>query len=254
MPRTAPRPRTARPPTAISRPSSPCDPSGDGARPPGPVTRPFPLFGSPRARPASWAGWSRYSEQVNFDRGAGWPDWKRDYRYGALVIEPPEELAAVLDPIREQFDPASAQQVGAHITVTPPFLRAPTAADEARVASCIRRVPSMRLQLGNPRRFDGSSVVYLPVANAGAIIALREVLLATGLFRLDLLHTSDFIPHLTISEFGTLPEAALLTVIPAQGTRPFDAEAITWLVPNEQFRFAARRTFALGAAEQGRRS
>jgi 2'-5' RNA ligase len=186
---------------------------------------------------------------VNFPSGSGWPDWQRDYRYGVLVIEPPQELAAVLDPIRERFDPVSADRVGAHITVTPPFVDAPTPTDEARVGSVVGRVPSMRLQLGTPTRFGGSSVIYLPVVNSGAVLWLREVLLGTGLFRLDLPHTTDFVPHLTISEFGTTPEAALRTVIPAPGRRAFQVRAIAWLVPNEEFRFGVRRTFPLGADE-----
>jgi 2'-5' RNA ligase len=184
---------------------------------------------------------------VNFPSSGGWDDWQRDYRYGALVIEPPVELAAVLDPIRERFDPVSAARVGAHISVTPPFLRAPTPADEARVGSVVGRIPSMGLQLGQPRQFGESSVIYLPVVNAGAVMRLRDVLLATGLFRLDLPHTTDFVPHLTISEFGTTPGAALRTVIPAPGASPFHVGAIAWLVPNEEFQFRVRRPFALKA-------
>ena len=37
---------------------------------------------------------------MEYHSGGGWSDWKHDYRYGALVIEPPEVLTAVLDPIR----------------------------------------------------------------------------------------------------------------------------------------------------------
>jgi 2'-5' RNA ligase len=191
----------------------------------------------------------RYSQHVMFPSGDGWDDWQRDYRYGALVIEPPRELAAVLDPIRERFDRISADRLGAHITVTPPFVGAPTPADEALVGSVVRRIPSMRLQLGRPRQFGGSSVIYLPVVNAGAVTTVREALLATGLFRLDLPHTTDFVPHLTISEFGTTPAAALRAVIPAPGARPFHVGAIAWLVPDDGFQFAVRRTFALEADE-----
>ena len=186
---------------------------------------------------------------MNFPRGDGWADWKRDYRHGALVIEPPQELAAVLDPIRQRFDPVSADRVGAHVTVTPPFVEAPTPADEAQVGSVVRRIPSMRLQLGMPTQFGGSSVIYLPVMNAEAVMRLREALVATGLFRLDLPHTVDFVPHLTISEFGTTPGAALKTVMPAPAASPFQVEAIAWIVPDEEFQFTVRRTFALEARD-----
>ena len=182
---------------------------------------------------------------MGFPSGGGWSDWTRDYRYGALVIEPPEVLTAVLDPIREQFDPVSASRVGAHITVTPPFIGPPSSADEARVAAVVRGRPPIRLRLGRPTQFAGSSVVYLPVEDSGAVMRLREVLLATDLFRLDLPHTSDFVPHLTISEFGTTPAAALSAVIPAPGARAFQVRAIAWVVPDDEFRFAVRRAFPL---------
>ena len=186
---------------------------------------------------------------MKFPSGGGWSAWKSDYRYGALVIEPPEELAAILDPIREQFDPVSASRVGAHITVTPPFIGAPSPADEARVGSVVCGIPAMRLRLGTPRQFGASSVIYLPVEDAGAIVRLRAVLLATGLFRLDLPHTTDFVPHLTISEFGTTPTAALSAVIPTPGATAFHVGAIAWIAPDEDFQFAVRRTFALQADE-----
>ena len=202
-------------------------------------------MGSPFARAHGGNTAPRYSPRMSFPSGDGWPDWQRDYRYGALVIEPPRELAAVLDPIRARFDPVSAARVGAHITVTPPFVGAPTPADEARVGSVVHRIPSMSLQLGSPSQFGKSSVIYLPVVNGGAVLRLREVLLATGLFRLDLPHTNDFVPHLTISEFGTTPAAALSSLIPAPAASAFHVEAIAWVVPDEGFQFRVHRTFVL---------
>lgn len=105
---------------------------------------------------------------MDFPQGITWPTWQQDYRYGALVIEPPRPLSSVLDPIRLRLDPESAAAFGARITLTPPFAAAPNSADEARVASVIRGVASMRLQLDRPTQFSGSSVVYLPVVGLQA--------------------------------------------------------------------------------------
>lgn len=107
----------------------------------------------------------------------------------------------------------------------------------------------MYLQLGRPRQFAGSSVVYLPVVNDGAVMRVPEALLATGLFRLDLPHTTDFVPHLTLSEFGTTPAAALRTVIAAPAASAFHVWALAWVVPSEAFQFTVRRTFALEVHE-----
>jgi 2'-5' RNA ligase len=184
---------------------------------------------------------------VNFPKGSGWPTWQRDYRYGTMVIKPPPTLASALDPIRERFDPVSAGRIGAHITLTPPFAAAPGSTDEERVRTAIRGVASMRLQLDRPTRFSGSSVVYLPVVPTQPVLKLREVLLATGLYRLDLPHTADFVPHLTLSEFGTAPAAALGADIPQREAMAFLVEAVAWVVPDEAFHFTVRRTFMLAA-------
>ena len=159
---------------------------------------------------------------------------------------PPPNLASALDPIRERFDPASAAQIGAHITLTPPFAAAPSSADKERVRTAIRGVASMRLQLDRPTRFSGSSVVYLPVVPTQAFLKLREVLLATGLFRLDLPHTTDFVPHLTLSEFGTAPAAGLGADIPQPEAMAFLVKGVAWVVPDEEVRFTVRPTFSLG--------
>ena len=184
---------------------------------------------------------------MGFPIGRGWPTWQRDYRYGTLVIMPPPNLASVLDPIRERLDPVSAATIGAHITLTPPFAAAPSDADVERVRTACRGVASMRLRLERPTHFSGSSVLYLPVLPTEAFLNLREVLLATGLLRLDLPHTTDFVPHLTLSEFGAAPEVDGRDMPPLEAMA-FLADAVAWVVPDEALHFAVRRTFMLGAS------
>ena len=133
--------------------------------------------------------------QVGFPRAPAWPTWQHNYRYGTLMILPPSNLASALDPIRARLDPVSAATIGAHAALTPPFATAPTSPEtRRRVLTAIRGVASMRLQLDRPTQFSGSSVLYLPVVPAEALGTLREVLLAIGLFRLDLPHTTRFRP------------------------------------------------------------
>ena len=177
---------------------------------------------------------------MNFPKGASWPAWQRVYRFGALVIEPPRDLASVLDPIRLRLDPESPGRFGAHITVTPPFAVEPGSAHEERIGAAVRGVASMRLKLDRPTQFSGSSVIYLHVVPRQGVDELRGVLLATGLFRLDLPHTNDFVPHLTLSEFGTAPTATLGPDIPHAEAISFVVEAIAWVVPDKAFRFAVR--------------
>lgn len=182
---------------------------------------------------------------MNFPKGTSWLTWQRAYRYGLLVILPPPGIASVLDQIRERLDPVSAATFGSHITVTPPLATAPSAADEERVQTAIRSAPSMRLQLDRPTQFSGSSVVYLPVVPSQGVSALRTALLATGLFRLDQPHASDFVPHLTLSEFGSAPGEALRANLPQPEAMAFLLDTVAWVVPDEAFQFTVRRTYRL---------
>ncbi len=185
---------------------------------------------------------------MNFPNVASWHPWQRAYRYGALVIKPPPELASVLDPIRMRLDPESAGRVGAHVTLTPPFAAVPSSADEERIEIAVRSAASMRLRLDPPTRFSGSSVVYLPVLPRQGVDELRSALLTTGLFRPDLPHTNDFVPHLTLSEFGPSPTAALAADVPDREAMSFVVTAVAWVVPDESFRFTVRRTFPVGTS------
>lgn len=186
---------------------------------------------------------------MNFPKSSDWSTWQRAYRYGTLVIEPPRELTSILDPMRERLDPASAGWIGAHITLTPPFAVAPSRGDEERVERAIRSVAPMRVRLDRPTQFNGSSVIYLPVVPSQGIEDLRTVVLATGLFRLDLPHGDHFVPHLTLSEFGTAPPADLVAGLPPPEAMAFLVDAIAWVVPDEAFHFTVRRTFALDSAD-----
>lgn len=178
--------------------------------------------------------------------GRDWPDWQRSYRCGALVIVPPADIAEPADALRRQFDSVSAAIFRAHITLTRPFARDPTAADLQRVADTVRNLPQHTLSLGAPTRFPDSAVVYLPVHPAQTLAALRAALLATGLFQVDPRGSDSFVPHLTLSEFGEDPEAVLNAARTAGfADMPLAIHEVSWIAPDEHFHFTARETFSL---------
>jgi 2'-5' RNA ligase len=174
---------------------------------------------------------------------SGWPEWRRAYRYGVLVVVPPDDLAAKADAIRRRFDPTSAAIFGAHITLTPPFVRAPNVADLERLAATLLTFPRFDLRYSSATTFPDSTVVYLPVLPIERVAALRASILETGLFATP---EWDFVPHLTLSEFGGEPQAVLIAARDAglsNGVIPI--AHVTWIAPDPSFRFAVRDTFRL---------
>ncbi len=183
------------------------------------------------------------ASEVGFPDGTGWPDWQRAYRFGALVVVPPPDLAAKVDAIRSRFDPVSAAIFGTHITLTPPFARAPAPADLDRLSAVVFEFPRSELTHSSPTTFPNSSVVYLPIKPVEPLAALRTAILGTRLFESD---DRDFVPHLTLSEFGAEPEAVLTAARDAGLTHGgIPLTHVTWITPDPSFRLAARDTFGL---------
>ena len=191
--------------------------------------------------------WRRpVGEPAPFPEVGDWPEWKQAYRYGALVIVPPPDVARPADALRKQFDPVSAAVFGAHISLTPPFVREPSSLELRSIARVIGETPRLKLCVGPAARFPASNVVYLAVHPDDGLSALRSRLMASGLFRTDLPHANAFVPHLTISENGTNPGAAMEAARSAAWPpSPFPVTEVAWITPDEEFRFAIRDTFAL---------
>ena len=58
-------------------------------------------------------------------------------------------------------------------------------------------------------------------------------------------HTTDFVPHLTLSEFGSAPEEAFRASLPQPKAMAFLLDTVAWVVSDEVFHFTVRRTFRL---------
>ena len=126
-----------------------------------------------------------------------------DFHLGTLAILLPEPLTMRIRELRQQFDPASAATAPPHITLTQPLAVPLTGARlRGRHRYCRLPFPSFDIGYGPARTFAGSTVVYLAVEPAKRLEELRGGLHGTGWFRLDLPHTDDFVPHITIREFG----------------------------------------------------
>ena len=125
-----------------------------------------------------------------------------DFHLGTLAILLPEPLTTRVGELRRRFDPVSAAVAPPHITLTQPLAVPLTEARLRRITDIAGSFPSFDIGYGPARTFADSAVVYLAVEPADRLEELRGRLHGTGWFRLDLPHTDDFVPHITIREFG----------------------------------------------------
>ncbi|MEM9386545.1 MAG: 2'-5' RNA ligase family protein [Pseudomonadota bacterium] len=177
-----------------------------------------------------------------------WPAWQRAYRYGTLVIRPPARVRAVVDRWRARYDPVSQGYVDTHITVTQPFRQEPTRQAFAQITTILRLQHQFEIRYGPLRNFLPDPVLWLEVQPARRVMALRRALHETGLFDLSQPHTDGFVPHMSIAEGLSSPQADEALYAQLRGQAPvgkFPCRSITYLRPDERFQFRKLRTFRL---------
>jgi 2'-5' RNA ligase len=168
---------------------------------------------------------------------------RQRFRHGALVLRLDGPESAQIARARAQFDPGSAALIGPHVTMTPPFAEAPSAAALDRLrAIAVARLP-VTLVTGGAGRFPGSDVVYLRAEPPDPLVRLHAELLATGLFAAYPWAGEAFVPHVTISEFGVDPAGAERAASAIAALRTA-ARALTWVAPGAGGAFVTRAMLA----------
>jgi 2'-5' RNA ligase len=165
------------------------------------------------------------------------------YRHGALVLPLDGSEWAPIAHARTLFDPGSAALIGPHVTMTPPFLEAPSAAARDRLRAIVAARLPVTLVIGGAARFAGSDVVYLRVEPRGPLVRLHTQLLATGLFAAFPWAGQAFVPHVTISEFGVDPAGAERAAWSIPSSR-IVARALAWVAPGADASFVTRTVLA----------
>jgi len=179
-------------------------------------------------------------------------EFRRIWGHGTLVILPPADVAAVVDELRRRHDPSSAAIIGAHITLTQPFLSAPAADDLARVEEIVATTEPFTMRWGPLSTFLPYPCIHFEIHPAEPVHRLRGALHALGFFNTVLPYSGDdFIPHMTIAEGSADADETrrlyddLRDAVPS-GT--FPCTAVTYCAPDADFRFQPRATFPLGDA------
>lgn len=178
----------------------------------------------------------------------GWPDWGKRFQPGLFIILPPLEVRSIIDAQREAYDPLSRSYIGAHITVSQPFLRTPTESEWDHCLKVVRAFQPFEIQYGPLKSFLPYPCIWYDVQPAERVLELRTTLHQTGLFNLEEGYIEDFIPHLTITEGLSGPEVTdeLLDQLQSE-SQPgsFLCQQLVLAVPDQKFHFRLSRTIPL---------
>jgi 2'-5' RNA ligase len=167
----------------------------------------------------------------------------------ALIAIIPE-AEEIVRGFRDQFDPAAAAGVPAHVTITYPFKPPSELAEEVigKLHGLFSGIPSFNLQFRRTERFP--SVLYLAPEPDEELRHLTKIVTESfpeappyqGMFE-------DVVPHLTIAHAGDAPELDRIAadfVRHAQARLPFKStvQEIV-LIDNEAGRWQPRHRFPL---------
>lgn len=177
-----------------------------------------------------------------------WPEWQKVYIHGTLVIWPPEQVGGVVNRLRHQYDPISQAFCEAHITLTQPFLRLPSRNEWDELCEVVSSFEPFGLNYGPLNTFLPYPCIWFEIHPSELVLAFRQSLHATGMFNLDLPHTDDFIPHMTITEGQSDIEVTeeLFTKLRDEiSGGSFICSDIAYIVPDDYFHFRVQRRLPL---------
>lgn len=178
-----------------------------------------------------------------------WEPWQHEYRFGVLLLFPPEPLRSTVNGLRRQYDPRSQAYCDAHISLTVPAVSPVTPARWAELGAVASEIEPFEITYGPLKHYLPHPGVCLDVAPGDAIDALRVALEAVPPFSEAPARRYPFSPHMTIAEFITADQTEILmrelsSVAPSGR---FLCREVSYAVPDASFRFEERGRLELGA-------
>lgn len=173
-----------------------------------------------------------------------WPTWGKRFKPGLFIIQPPEDVSSIVNVQRKMYDPLSQSYIGAHITVTQPFLKEPSTSEWDHLVGILKEFLPFEIHYGPLKSFLPYPCIWYEIQPAVQILKIRSALHQTGLFNLQEGYIEDFIPHMTITEGQSGPEVTTALLKKLQKESPpgsFLCEELTLSLPDQDFHFSPTR-------------
>jgi len=176
-----------------------------------------------------------------------WEDWQKEYRYGVILIIPPDPPLTRVEALRRKYDPKGQAICGPHISVTVPFPRALSDANWYEIKSIVSGIKPFTIKYGPLMNFLPHPGVYLAIEPVTEMDNLRTVLEKAAAFKGAPPRKYPFLPHMTIAEFITEEETKEL-MVKLKDTAPvgsFFCTSVSYAVPDRYFHFTERGRLGL---------
>jgi len=180
---------------------------------------------------------------------SSWEPWKQGYKFGVLLIVPPDPPLVAVNALRAQFAWSHSAECDAHISLTVPLPRALNRADWAELETIASTVDPFPVHYGPLMNYlPAAPGVCLQIEPQAELACLLEALEAAPCFVGAKPRPYPFSAHMTIAELISveLTETLMeeLKVDAPLGT--FLCTNVSYAVPDRAFRLTERAKLALG--------
>ena len=187
-----------------------------------------------------------YADERNWEN-----EWQREYKYGIILVLPPEPHRSRINELRRRYAPSEAESCDAHISLSVQVPRPVTAAHVAEVRDKLRTIEPFAIQYGPLVVKPAHRGVILEIGPQDTLEALLKTVEATCLFEGALKRKYPYRAHMTITEFVTWEQTYQiieeLKDLPLSGE--FMLNYLSYIVPDDAFRFTERAKIPLGTQE-----
>jgi 2'-5' RNA ligase len=176
-----------------------------------------------------------------------WEAWQREYRFGVLLIYPPDPPLLQVNALRAKYDPRSQSACDAHISLTVPLPRPPTEAHWRELTTIASSILPITVRYGPLMNYLPHPGVCLAIEPQAELDRLRAALEAASAFAGAPARRHPFSAHMTIAEFISAEETSSLMAelkdVAPDGS--FLCTAVSYAVPDSDLNFTERRRLEL---------
>ncbi|WP_044640621.1 2'-5' RNA ligase family protein [Risungbinella massiliensis] len=176
-----------------------------------------------------------------------WEKWQQKYRFGVLLLFPPNPLLAKVNELRERYDPKSSAACNAHISLTIPVPRPLSMADWNELEIISSGIKSFSIRYGPLKNYLPHPGVCLAIEPQEELDKIRIALEKASVFDGAQKRQFPFSAHMTIAEFITIEQTKEL-MIKLKDVAPigdFICTSVSYAVPDSNFRFTERARLKL---------
>jgi 2'-5' RNA ligase len=176
-----------------------------------------------------------------------WQDWQKAYKFGVLLIFPPDPPLAQVNALRARYDPQSQAVCDAHISLTVPLPRAMSESHWKELESIVSAIETFTIEYGPLINYPPHPGVCLAIKPQDQLDRLRTALEIASVFVGAPPRKYPFSAHMTIAEFISIEQTEKLMVeledVAPKGV--FTCTGVSYAVPDANFHFTERKRLAL---------